>query len=90
MTRRNEEPRSARLPRGPLEITGLADQDQGYRIDALARRRAQRDARQALAHLRELLAMYDAGEIQFDELAYGLGLLGSRLAAAACRGDLAS
>jgi hypothetical protein len=34
--------------------------------------------------------MYDAGEIQFDELAYGLGLLGSRLAAAACRGDLAS
>jgi hypothetical protein len=75
---------------GPDARTGLVDPSGGYRIDALARRRAQRDAHQALARLRELLAAYDAGTIQLDELAYGAGLLGARLGAAACRGDLAS
>lgn len=69
--------------------SGLADH-QAYRIDALARRRSQRDARQALARLRELLAAFDANEIEFDELAYGVGLIGARLGSAACRGDLAS
>ncbi|MGD0985081.1 MAG: hypothetical protein ABSA65_14895 [Acidimicrobiales bacterium] len=56
----------------------------------LDRLRGQRDALHTLERLRDLLALYDRGEIGLDELGYGIGLLGARLGAAACRGELAS
>jgi hypothetical protein len=56
----------------------------------LERRRAQRDAEAAIGKLRELLSMFDRGEIELDEFAYGLGLLGSRLGKLACSGVLAA
>jgi hypothetical protein len=78
------------LTLGPDARTGLVDPLEGYRADQLARRRAQRDALRAVRRLRELLDLFDRGEIGLDELGYGIGLIGARLGAAACRGDLAS
>ncbi len=41
---------------GPDARTGLVDPFEGYRVDALARRRAQRDARADLERVGEVLA----------------------------------
>ncbi|MGO9299699.1 MAG: hypothetical protein ACLQEG_05090 [Acidimicrobiales bacterium] len=75
---------------GPDARTGLVDPFEGYRVDALARRRAQRDARADLERVGEVLAALNAGEVGLDEAAAMIAYLGSRLGASACRGSLAS
>ena len=77
-------------PTGAGVKSGLVDPPGGYRADDLRRRRAQREACRQVDRLRELLAMFDNGEVALDEFAYGVGLLGSRLGASACSGLLAS
>jgi hypothetical protein len=84
-----EKPR-ARCSRGPLEITGLADRPPSYRVDALSRRRAKREADRLIQALRAQLDGLESGEIPFAVAACTVDVLGSLLADIALRGELAS
>jgi hypothetical protein len=66
----------------------LTDQAQAYSEDDLRRRRAEREAFRALYRLEGLLSLFRAGEIELDELAFGIGLLGAKLGRLACSGVL--
>jgi hypothetical protein len=81
-----ERPRSARL-RGPLQTGLLDDQGQAYPVDALAQRRARREADKLVRLIRQQLDGLESGEIAFGEAACMIDVLGSLLADLALRGE---
>ncbi|MGA3214095.1 MAG: hypothetical protein ABSD97_00200 [Acidimicrobiales bacterium] len=73
---------------GPDARTGLVDPSEGYKTDALAQRRARRQAASLILALRELLAGFDSGELPFPVFACSLDAVASLLADIALRGEL--